>query len=104
MGFFKVDKDKAARKGSVYVASVGKKMVIGRGAATTKIAAVVSIAANHVTSKGHLPEVTVLKFKKTPNTYAAESLLHSLLCDCKSSKGDFYEVSLDRLESVWGEI
>lgn len=102
MGFMKVDTRKAERKGSIFLAKVGTKVVVGRSGSTRKVAAVLTIAAGHI-NKGHLPEITLLKFKQCSDTFAAESLLHSFLSPYRCA-GEYYNATKEELEKIWRNI
>ena len=103
MAFLKVDTDRASRKGVVFAAQVGNMVTIGRSMCSGKADAVMAIAAKSIV-RGYLPEIRLLKIKKTPNTYAAESLLHSMLSKYRCKVGENYNVPVDELERIWKEV
>ena len=103
MSFLKIDRDRLKNRGSVFIAEVGGHgIVIGRIGGGSRVAAMLAVAADHI-SKGHLPEIRLLKFKKSSNTVLAEAQLHSLLSDYKG-QGDYYLVTSDVLDKMWREV
>jgi len=103
MSFLKVDTDRVAKRGSVFVAMVGANVVVGKSRSTSKVAAVMAVAAGHAKG-GYLPEIRLLKFKKTNDSYRDEVMLHSMLYKYRGKPVDCYKVQPDDLEDIWSKI
>ena len=103
MMFLKVDKNKRARYGSVYVAVVGKKIIAGRSKGTKMIDIAIELAKDYAKGRS-IPSITILQYKKTSDNIALESKLHSLLAVFGNNKDDSYEVTKDELKLVWKDL
>lgn len=103
MSFLKVDKDKAKKKGSIFVAKVDEdKYYVGKNRATDKTSAVLTIAGMCVEG-GSLPTIEIVRFKTSSDTYAAEIFLHTRLIEYKG-EGEYYLVTANQLSDVWGRL
>jgi len=99
--FLKVDKEKAAKRGSVYVAKVGNKIIAGRSKETKLVDITLDVAKDY--AKGRtLPAITILHSKKVRDSIKAESLLHSLLYEHAGK--DTYLVTEDELAKIWKDV
>ena len=104
MAFIKVDKDRIRKKGAVYIATVGDHYVIGRTMSTDKTAAAIKVATEFA-SKGVVPAVKIVKFRKSNNTYREEALLHSLLFEYLDRGIHWwYIITEDELNEAWKAI
>jgi len=99
--FLKVDKEKAAKRGSVYIARVGKKVIAGRSKEVKLVDITLDIARDY--AKGRtLPAITVLYDKKVRDTVKSESMLHALLHEYED-KGSYY-LPEDALAMIWKDV
>ena len=104
MGFLRVDVDRLNRKGSVFIAELdGGRLVIGRVQGTSRVAALLAVAANWI-EKDRLPSIKLVKFKRVRDMYKSEALLHSYLADYIDDSGDYYRVEDKVLTMYWKEI
>lgn len=101
--FLRVDKDKARRKGVVYIAQVGNKVVVGRSKNTTQLGVIINIATECAV-KNKLPEITILKMKKVSDTYKAEAYLHSALYEYTDNNNYYKGVEKAEIDIAWKEM
>lgn len=104
MSFLRVDKDRLARKGSIFVARIdGYKIVVGRCQCNCKTESIMAIAADWITD-GKLPAMEIIKFKRVKDTYKSEAVLNSYLMDFLDPSERFYEVDNKILDEYWKEV
>ena len=60
------------------------------------------LKAKHVT-KGHLPEITMLKMRPSIDTFIEEAFLHSMLAEYKCGD-DLYCPTQEQLVEAWGSV
>ncbi len=101
MMFLKVDKEKAAKRGSVYIARVGKKIIAGRSKEIRLVDLTLDIARDYVKGRT-LPAITVLHNKKVKDTVKSESMLHALLYEYED-RGS-YLIAEDVLATIWKDV
>lgn len=99
--FLKVDKERLLRRGAIFIARVDNtKVVVGRIAGNGKMDALLKVVEEYA-SKNKIPQVELLQFKRTDDTFSRESLLHSFLSDYGDDSCTHYSVDDEIVSQIW---
>jgi len=100
MSFITVDKDRLKKRGSVFVIETENGLYVGRTNGDSKPMALMIAAEALMDNKG-IPKLTLIRFKKSRDTYRDEALMHSYLYEYRTPAG-LYKVSMHGLKEIWG--